>query len=108
MPGISLRNDKIIVALADKVSSELGSAVVAPDALSPRLRQDCEKLAELCHGYRPYSPYHPLFDAAEFERLRASDSTVAGIYAARQVAEKRAALHRQEEELRKKLGQQTS
>ncbi len=108
LPGISLRNDKVIVALAERVSGHMGGSAPATDQLSPEVRHDCNRLAELCHGYQPFSPHHPLFDADRFERLRAADPTAAGVHVAREIAGKRADLIRSEKELRSNLAKQAT
>ncbi len=92
--GLVIRNDRIIMSLAQRVAdaAENASGIDAPSA-----RQDMQDLYALAQAHTEFAPEHALFDRAAFRTAAAQDPQGATIALARDILARRKAQFEAEE-----------
>lgn len=82
-PGVTMREDRIIVALALRFTAALDAAPGAEP--SAAARKDAADLAALCAAHVEFSSHHPLFDRAAYTQALAEGPFAAALAAARSI-----------------------
>jgi ectoine hydroxylase-related dioxygenase (phytanoyl-CoA dioxygenase family) len=99
--GMTLRNDRLIVALADRLTaavSALPEDARHPEGWPGAARKDADTFLALCETHHEFSPHHPLFNRDTLARNIAVNPFAAALAAAGEVLAHRENLKRDKQD----------